>query len=196
MFSLHQLASGELIQLYEELLQELKQRGTVRSRNAPIADYAEWLVCHALELERMKPSEPFDALDEKGKKYEIKARLLRRSPRSIALGQIRNLQVLDFLVAVVFQPDVSIRKAVVIPRAVVEKYAKYTEHTNSFRFSLRPEVERHAGVRDITDIVSETAGLLAERESWNRFSLRQAIKSDALVETVPPVEESSEERVA
>lgn len=36
-------STPELLRCFADILDELKQRGIVRTRNNPVADYAEWL---------------------------------------------------------------------------------------------------------------------------------------------------------
>ena len=65
----------ELLSFYAQTIDELFNRGIVRSANSPVSDYAEHLVCNALSLEAAPPStKGFDATDNKGIRYEIKAR--------------------------------------------------------------------------------------------------------------------------
>ena len=82
---LEKLSSSEVLRLFSETIEELGRRGLTRSKNNPVADYAEHLVCKAFSLRSAENStKGYDAVDDDGKKYEIKARrhscLLYTSP--------------------------------------------------------------------------------------------------------------------
>lgn len=55
------------------------------------------------------------------------------------LSAIRGLEKkhFDFLVAVVFNEDYSVRRAVMIPRETVEQIAKFRKHVNAHILMLR-----------------------------------------------------------
>ena len=44
------LTRPQLLQCFADILDELKERRIVRTRNNPVADYAEWLVTRQLGL--------------------------------------------------------------------------------------------------------------------------------------------------
>lgn len=64
-----------LLALYGELMRELKRRGIVRSFNNPVGDLGERFACRVLGLKIAKKSaKGYDAVDEKGVRYQIKTR--------------------------------------------------------------------------------------------------------------------------
>lgn len=72
---------AELLVGYAEILAELRQRGVVRSDNAPAGDHAEWLVATALggKLAETFSEKSWDVLlstDEKARKIQVKARVV------------------------------------------------------------------------------------------------------------------------
>jgi hypothetical protein len=65
---------SKLLILFGDLLDELKKRGVVKTRNNPVADYAEWVAAKALNLKLQESSnKSFDAIDDRKIKYQIKA---------------------------------------------------------------------------------------------------------------------------
>jgi hypothetical protein len=117
-----------------------------------VADYAEGLVARALGLELAKGSTTgFDATDSAGLRYEIKARRTTASSKPTMLSAIRGLEKkhFDLLVAVVFNEDYTVRRAVMIPRETIEQIAKFRKHVNAHIVMLRDMWEAE-GARDIT----------------------------------------------
>ena len=69
-----QMSEIELLQTHGLVIGELLRRGVVKTRNNPIGDYTEWLVCGRLGLEMQANSKAsFDAVDAAGIRYQIKA---------------------------------------------------------------------------------------------------------------------------
>jgi len=63
--------------LYRAILRELKSRGVIRTENAPVGDYAEYLVATALGGQLAANSEKsWDVLSENGEKLQVKARVV------------------------------------------------------------------------------------------------------------------------
>ena len=67
------MTETELLQLQASVIDELKARGVVRTKNNPLGDYTEWLVAKALGLELATNSAAgYDATDADGVRYQIK----------------------------------------------------------------------------------------------------------------------------
>ncbi len=150
------ISPHELLVLFADVLDELKSRGVVRSRNNPVADYAEWVVTKGLGLSLQSNSTAgFDAIDSKGIRYQIKGRRLYPPNSSRQLGVIRNLagKKFDFLVAVLFNKDFSILEAYKIPHYLIGKYARYSEHQNGHILILKGGVLMAKGVERIDNIL-------------------------------------------
>ncbi|GAI05452.1 unnamed protein product [marine sediment metagenome] len=76
-FNWEMLTVSELLRCFANILDELKERKVVRTRNNPVADYAEWLVTQQLGLSLERSSKRgYDAIDQNGKRYQIKSRRL------------------------------------------------------------------------------------------------------------------------
>ena len=150
--SLSKLSAQALLGLHSEVGRELRRRGICRSSNNPVADYAEGVVAKALRLKLASGSTTgFDATDARGKRYEIKARRLTSAAKATMLSAIRGMERrhFDFLVAVVFNEDYTVNKAVQIPYGTVARIAKYRKHVNAYIVMIRDMWDAR-GARDIT----------------------------------------------
>ncbi len=151
-----QLASlnvGAVLDLFVAIAEELKRRGITRSTNNPVADLAELYFEQALGLSRApKSTKGYDATDAEGRKYEIKGRRLTRDNPSRELSAIRNIEGehFDFLAGVLFEENLTILKACLIPRKVVLANSTHVAHTNSRKFLLRDEIWAIPTVQDVT----------------------------------------------
>ncbi len=146
----------KLLQLHTSIIQELKSRKVLRTRNNPVADFSEWLVAQSLGLNLEKNSKAgYDALDKKKNRYQIKARRTIPENKSTQLGVIRNLDKkdFDFLIGIIFKENYEIRYAAKIPHKAVGKIAKFSKHQNGYILHLRPEVFADKRVEDITKLI-------------------------------------------
>lgn len=154
---LEKLSEIELLQLHASIIDELKRREVVRTKNNPIGDYAEWLVAKALNLQLARNSSAgYDGKDINGIKYQIKARRITPENKSSQLSAIRNLSGKDFdeLVGLIFDEKYQILVAVQIPHEVVKEYAEYREHVNGHILHLRGKVLEDIRVKDIRNVLN------------------------------------------
>lgn len=134
------LKNDKLFSLYAELMNEFLARGLVRTTNNPVADYGEYVVAKKLKLELEKNSQKgYDAVDSKKKTYQVKARRQTERNNSSQLGVIRNIdkKPFDFLVAVIFNSDFSIKAMWKFPISMIKKYARFSKHQNGHILTLR-----------------------------------------------------------
>ncbi|MDZ7674557.1 MAG: hypothetical protein U5K30_05765 [Acidimicrobiales bacterium] len=85
----HQQASvRELLVGYAETLAELRRRGVTRTNNAPLGDYAEWLLATALDAEiaESTSAKSWDLALPDGRLVQVKARLVADPPTA---GQLQ-----------------------------------------------------------------------------------------------------------
>ena len=146
-----------LLSEYSRVLDELRKTDVIRSKNNPLADYAEWLVSKSMGLELCpKSTKGHDATLGK-KRYEIKARRITVDNGSRQLSAIRDLEGrhFDYLIGVLFTKDFQLLRAAEVPWKVVQKYSKHNVHTNSAKFILSESIWDIKGVRDITGIVQK-----------------------------------------
>lgn len=147
-----EMAPMDLLRSFAAIIDELQRRKIARSINNPVADYTEWLVATKLALDLVgNSSSGHDATTSDGTRYQIKGRRVGAETTSIQLSALRNLKQhnFDYLVAVVFEPDFSIRHAALVPREVVLEKSTYTAHTNSHIFHVRPSLFEDRRVQDI-----------------------------------------------
>ena len=147
-------STRELLSLFSGVLEELRERGAVRTGNNPVGDYAEALVAQALSLRLLAQSNAgCDAEDSAGARYEIKGRRITRHNGSTQLSALRGLDKchFDYLVGVLFNADFSVQRACRIPHGVVTQMATYRQHVNAWILLLRPSVWAQVGVEDITE---------------------------------------------
>jgi hypothetical protein len=154
---LSNLNEKELLRLHAAIIDELKFRKVVKTKNNPVGDYTEWLIAKVLNLKLANNSESgYDAFDENGIKYQIKGRRITPENKSRQLSAIRNLNKNDFdyLVGVIFDKDYSIIDAVVLPHSVVEEYSTYRKHVNAHILNLRGAVLKDIRVKSIREIIT------------------------------------------
>lgn len=150
---LSDLTVPELLALYTGVLDELRARGTVRSSNNPVGDYAELLFCHAFGWSREGNSKKgHDAVDASGIRYQIKS---RRPTVHNASRQVSALQKIDegrfeVLAGVVFNEDFTVHRAALVPHGTVLERAKFVDGWG-WRFHLQDSLWAIPGVRDVTE---------------------------------------------
>ncbi|MDD3344827.1 MAG: hypothetical protein PHO34_00095 [Candidatus Omnitrophica bacterium] len=154
------LSVRQLLITFGAVLDELKDRGVVKTRNNPVADYAEWLVAEKLGLSIQTSSNAgFDAIDAKGVRYQIKSRRLSDVTKSRQLGVIRNLKKkeFDFLIGVIFNSEFSVLEAYKIPHCLIAMYAPFSPHQNGNILQLNGEILTAKGVERIDKKLSGPA---------------------------------------
>ena len=157
-FNWETLTVPELLRCFANILDELKERKVVRTRNNPVADYAEWLVTQQLGLSLERSSKRgYDAIDQNGKRYQIKSRRLDPTNESKLLSVIRNLDTneFDYLVGVLFNRDFTVKEAYKIPHGVIREHARFSEHVNGHLLHLQGEVLTARGVENITEVLGK-----------------------------------------
>lgn len=154
------LSESALLQLHANVIEELHSRGVVRTGNNPIGDYTEWLVCDRLGL-LLQPNSraSYDGIDSNACRYQIKGRRSKLSSGNVQLSVIRNLDHagFDYLIAVVFNSDYTIRFAAKIPHAIVSEIATYRKHVNGHVPIIREDILERLGVEDITHILNNSS---------------------------------------
>ena len=141
-----------LLHLYADLMNELRDRGLIRSSNNPVADYAEKIAVETLNLERAgKEEKGYDAVGGHIK-YQIKGRRITRYNNSRQLGVIRNLEerLFDFIVAVIFNEDFSVKEIWKIPHQFIRENSRYSTTQNGHIFIANSNLlSRGKGVKRI-----------------------------------------------
>ena len=145
-----------LLRAHSAILAELRRRRVCRTNNPPAGDYTEWLVCRSLNLTPQdNATKGFDAMGEDSVKYQIKGR--QSDAKRVQFSAIRNLKgdQFDFLVAVAFLDDWTVRFALKLSHDAVSKMAQFQGHTNSHRLLLSGTEAGQEGIEDIRPSLSE-----------------------------------------
>jgi len=134
------LKTKELLSLYSNILEELLCRKVVRTANNPVADYAEYLVADKMGLNLANNSNSgYDAIDKDGVRYQIKSRRFNNHRQPRQLGVIRDIEKnnFDFLIAVLFDFNFNVVEAYKIPKDLIVKYARFSNHQRGHILILR-----------------------------------------------------------
>jgi hypothetical protein len=156
--SLNEFKVLELLGLYSGIIEELCQRKILRTINNPAADYAEFLVCKALSLTPAKKStKGYDAIDDLGNKYEIKARRLTHRSNPARFSAIRSIEEDHFthLVAVLFTEDFQVSKAMIFLKDFVREKSFHQRHVNAWILPINENLWRSKDGEDITSKLKE-----------------------------------------
>lgn len=148
----------ELFTAYAAIADELRQRGIMRTSSNLVGDLAEYLFSKAMGWTLSTNSQSgYDAeLTENSKTttFQIKGRRLTPQNPSRELGALRNLDkedCFDYLAAVLFNPDYSVQRAIIMPRQLVLDASTYIARTNSHKFLLKDSMWLLAGTEDVTE---------------------------------------------
>lgn len=146
---------AELLMLHSDIMEELRNRGVVRSANNPTGDLAEYIFCKAFKTWERAPNSKagFDATCKRTKKkYQIKARRVTSRNKSRQLSAIRELdnRHFDFLAAIIFNERYEVAKAIIVPHCSICTRCTYVEHTNSHKLLLHDDVWKLRGAKDVT----------------------------------------------
>ncbi|MEV6904331.1 hypothetical protein [Amycolatopsis sp. NPDC051372] len=145
----------ELLGHYAAILQELRRRGVVRTRNAPLGDYAECLAARVYDGELAPKSVSYNLRAADGRRVQVKARTIHPDTRGAFFSPFRSF---DFDVAVLIAVDSStynVLWAREVPVADIEAASRYSAHTNGNRVSIT------AGARLGTDVTTRFSAVLS-----------------------------------
>ena len=143
----------DLFSLYRAILSELKSRGVIRTENAPLGDYAEYLVATALGGQLAPNAEKsWDVLGSDGEKLQVKARVVSdpSKPGQLQLSPFRSFDFDSAVIVLLTATDYAVSRASKVPRHVVESSAIYRQHVNGKVLFGRPEIMGHPDATDLT----------------------------------------------
>lgn len=147
------MSEKDLLLLNSEIMTELKNREVIRTRNNPIADYCEWLVAmkYKWKLENSS-NQGFDAVDNAGRRVQIKCRTAINGKGSRQLGVIRSLDQnpFDYLIAIIFDEKIEVLNAYRISKTLIRKYARFSKHQNGHILILKGSILSDKNLVDIT----------------------------------------------
>jgi hypothetical protein len=153
---LSELEPVELLRQYTAVIDELKNRGIVRTNNAPLGDFTEWLVAKRMNLDLAPNSKAgYDAISDAGVKFQIKGRRVTPSNNSRQLSAIRKYEEADFeyLIAVIFDENFSIIEAYLISHEIVGKYGRFQKHTNALNLIMSGAILDDPGIMKVGELL-------------------------------------------
>ncbi|OZM72656.1 hypothetical protein CFN78_13550 [Amycolatopsis antarctica] len=148
----------ELLGRYAAILQELRRRDVVRTQNAPLGDYAEYLAARVYQGELAANSaKSYDLLAADGQRIQVKARTVGPGTQAGTIFSV--FRSFDFDVAVLITFDSStygLRWAREVPAAEIETASRYSSHVNGNRLLIT------TGAQLGTDVTPRFSAALAE----------------------------------
>lgn len=155
--SFTRMSTPDLLAGYARTLELLRERGVLRTANAPAGDYAEWLVWKAFGG-RIEPNstKSHDITDAVGRRLQVKARLVSTPPTP---GQLQTsvFRSWDFDFAVLVQlaeHDYMVARASMIPVDLFnggDTNAKWSGHVKGWAVFMTPALMQHPTAVDVTN---------------------------------------------
>ena len=152
--NLGELKPIELLRLQANATTELKRREIVRTNNNPLGDYTEWLVASVMDLKLASNSKAgYDAISDKGVKFQIKGRRVTPENPSRQLSAIRNYAEKDFdwLIAVIFDKDFNVLNVYLTSHEVIGDYYPHRNHVNARVVVMSGAIIQDERVMEITE---------------------------------------------
>src|SRR6266511_4442328 len=142
---------AELFGLYRAILRELRAGGIIRTDNAPTGDYAEYLTLAVYGGELAPPSEKsWDVRSGDGRRLQVKARVLNGGAGEHQLGVLRSFDF-DALVAVQFDAEYGIARALEVPPSTARALARPRPHENGAALFIDRRLLHDPSVVDVSD---------------------------------------------
>lgn len=146
-------STRDLLSGYAEIMDQLRDRGIIRTNNNPTSGYGEWLASHTLGLTLAPNSSTgHDATDPAGNRYEIKSlrhNHLGKAPQFSAVRKIEEGHF-DFLVALIFRADFSVELARILTRTQFQELAFRHNHMNAHVLLNDRKFRDSTAIRDVT----------------------------------------------
>jgi len=133
----------------------------IRTENAPVGDYAEYLVATALGGQLAQNSEKaWDVLGSNGERIQVKARVVSDPPEpgQLQLSPFRSFSFDAAVIVLLSAADYDVSRASKVPRHVVESNAVYRQHVNGRVLFARPEIMGHPEATDLTATLRAASG--------------------------------------
>ncbi|HXP33689.1 MAG TPA: hypothetical protein VN820_06700 [Acidimicrobiales bacterium] len=154
-----------LFELYAATMAELRERQVIRTKNAPVGDYAEYLVAAAFGGTLVTNSKKgYDVLVpvEGGKpdRYQVKARVVATPPSSgeRELSPFRSFGFEWAVIVLLAEADYRVWRAVKVPMQVVSDHATFKAHVNGSVLRATPEILDHPDALDVTRLLANLGG--------------------------------------
>ena len=158
---LSEMPTADLFSLYRSSLNVLKERGVIRTMNAPAGDYAEYLVGKAF-VGTLAPNsaKSWDVLAASGDRLQVKCRVVSEPIKGRGQRQLGVFRTFDFdalVIVLLGDTDYRVVRAVKVPQAVVVALAVRYDYSNGFTLFATDAVLNHADADDVTERVSAAA---------------------------------------
>lgn len=152
-------STSELFALYRSILRELRTRGIVRTENAPVGDYAEYLVARALDGTLAPNSEKSYDVIAHGVRLQVKSRVVSNPPRSgqLQLSPFRSFDFDDAVIVLFDDLDYSVRHAIRLPVDELRAAAVHNQHVNGHVVHARSALMANPAAADITSLLQAVA---------------------------------------
>ena len=158
---LETFTTAGLLALYRDTLRELRDRGVIRTANAPAGDYAEYLVLCAFPGSELAPNseKSWDIKTADGTRLQVKCRVIfdLRNRGQRQLSVFRSFEF-DAAAIVLLDENYRLLRASLVPRAVVEKHAVHRSHVNGAVLFATDTLLQDPDATDISDRLREAAG--------------------------------------
>lgn len=147
---------SDLLGIYRQVLEELREREVIRSANAPTGDYAEWLVQRGLGGKLQPSSNKSADLILRKKKIQVKARIVS-DPEKPGERQLSSFRSWDFddAVIVLFDRRYDVRRATRIKVTELEAASREDKWVSGRRVIANDGLLDRG--RDITEKLREAA---------------------------------------
>ena len=149
--------TSELLATYAAILEELLVRKVVRTRNAPVGDYGEWLCVEAFGGHLAPNSQKsFDLETADGIRLQVKTRLVAERIRA-SDRQLSALRSWDFdylAVVLLNRSDYTVRSCTLIPTDIARENATRDPHQNSYTLHATAKLLEDPAVLDKTDVLT------------------------------------------
>jgi hypothetical protein len=107
----------KLLLQYNEILKKLRDKGVIRTSKL-VGEYGEYVAIKKLGLDLAKSgNRGYDAIDSKGKKYEIKTRKSMSYNKATKFQVTNKIFDFDFLICIIFDDDWNLTKFYKIPES-------------------------------------------------------------------------------
>jgi hypothetical protein len=135
-----ELQISDLLALNRSSLRELRNRGVVRSSNAPTGDYAEWLVQQITRGKLAPPSQKsWDVRTASGSLVQVKARALTPENGSRQLSPIRSWDFNE-LAVVLFDDSFQVLRVAFIKCDLAKQHGVWREYVRGWILVGRDEL--------------------------------------------------------
>ena len=154
------LEVADLLRLSAAATVELRRRGVLRTGNAPLGDYAEWLALRAFGGTLAPNSEKsYDLLSEDGRRIQVKARRVDTPPRrgQLQSSPFRSWGFDEALLVLVDAESYEVLRASLVPAPVLEGAARFSPHINGHFVIMDDRLMGHDGAVDVSEVLREAA---------------------------------------